>query len=145
MKLNSFIMYYFHQYFAINIIIFTHLFGIQFSNDNPSKLYNQFPNDIIIIGEKNQTYVNFITFSNGDLLFQTSFNNKRKFYGLKSNGRGYFINETSNIETPFYSLTVDNIDKYESGNSIFVKDGKEYFLSMGRLESYTEYLIMKIK
>ena len=130
-------MHYFQKFLAINLIIFSHLYIIKCANNiiNRTKL----PNDIIIVGEKSQRYVNFITFSNGDLLFQTSsnpFNNKRKFYGLKRNGRGYFINEGK--ETPFYSLNSNNDKKYLSGNSIIVKDEKEYFLSMGRLESYTE-------
>ena len=153
MKINSLNIHYFHKFFAINIIIFSFLSFIKYSNENIAEVDNkfinnsiiktQFPNDIIIIGEESQRYLNFVTFSNGDMLFQTSAypcNNKRKFYGLKSNGRGYFKIEGSNKETPFYSLYSIQIKKYESGNSIFVKDGKEYFLSMGRLESQTEII-----
>ena len=100
----------------------------------------QFPNDIIFIGEKSFPYLNFLTLSNGDFLFQTSSypgSNKRIFYGLKSNGRSLFTKYNNNEENPFYSLHT-SYDKYESANSFFYKDGKEYFLSIGILETSAE-------
>ena len=110
---------------------------------NNTIIKTQFPNDIISIGEETFRYLNFITLSNGEMIFQTfSYpeNNRRIFYGLKNNGRGYFKN--SNKETPFFSVKANNTEqfKYESGNSIFTINGKEYFLSMGRLKSYTEII-----
>ena len=80
------------------------------------------------------------------MIFETSpfpvypLTNKRIFYGLKNNGRYYFKKNDTNEETPFYNLTVDTKfeGKYESGNSIIIIDGKEYFLSIGRMSSYTE-------
>ena len=113
---------------------------------NNEIIKTQFPNDIISIGNETFRYLNFITLSTGDMIFQTfSFphNYKRIFYGLKNNGRGYFINENINEETPFYSITTDKYEKLESGNSIFVKDNKEYFLSMGYMYSFTEIIDLK--
>ena len=107
-----------------------------------SIIKTQYPNNIIFIGEQKLRYLNFITFSNGDMIFQTSSfpgNNKRIFYGLKKNGRPYFTKDDSNEGTYIYSFNCsDNQYKYESGNSIFTKEGKEYFISMGRRETYTE-------
>ena len=109
---------------------------------NNSIIKNQFPNDIIFVGHKTLRYTNFITFSNGDMLFHTSSfpqNTIKIFYGLKSNGRPYF-RDSNNKETPFwYNETIVRKRKYESGNSIFVKDGKEYLISFGRRQSYSEF------
>ena len=107
-----------------------------------SIIRTQFLNNLMNLGEMYFRYFNFLQFSNGDLILETSpfpSNNKRIFFGLKHNGRYYFKNET-NEETPFNYLIADDTDesKYESGNSIIISDGKEYFLSIGRLESYTE-------
>ena len=43
-------------------------------------------------------------------------------------------------ETNFYSLETSTDDQYklESTNSIFINNGKEYFISMGRIDSYCE-------
>ena len=113
--------------------------------DNPI-IKTQFPNNIIMIGDISFRYLNFLQFSNGDMIFETSpfpidpSNNKRIFYGLKNNGRYYFKKNDSNEETPFKNLTAVYQDevKFESGNSMIVVDGKEYFLSIGRMDSYTE-------
>ena len=103
----------------------------------------QYLNNLMNLGEMSFRYLNFIQFSNGDLILETSpfpQNNKRIFFGLKNNGRYYFKNESSNEETPFSYLFADNINenKLESGNSIIISEGKEYFLSIGRLDTYTE-------
>ena len=111
-----------------------------------SIIKTQFPNNLIILGDFSFRFLNFLQFSNGDMIFETSpfpidpSNNKRIFYGLKNNGRYYFKKNDTNEETPFNNLTIDikNECKYESGNSIIIIDGKEYFLSIGRMSSYTE-------
>jgi len=107
-----------------------------------SIIKTQFLNNLMNLGEMSFRYFNFVQFSNGDLILETSPfppNNKRIFFGLKKNGRYYFKND-NNEETPFNYLIADNIfeSKYESGNSIIINDGKEYFLSIGRLETFTE-------
>ena len=108
-----------------------------------SIIKTQFPNNLIILGDISFRYLNFLQFSNGDMILETSSyppNNKRIFYGLKSNGRYYFKKNDSNEETPFNYLVSENEEeiKFESGNSIFIMEGKEFFLTIGRLESYTE-------
>ena len=95
-------------------------------------------NDIIIFGENDFMYIDFITFSSKDMIVVTSssneINEKRIFYGLKENGEYFFKKDNNNEESSL--PTTDS--KLESANSIFTKNGKEYFLSIGRLESETE-------
>ena len=52
-------------------------------------------NNMIIVAKGTLKYLNFLTFSNSDMLFETSLYNKygyteRIFYCLKNNGRYYF-------------------------------------------------------
>ena len=106
--------------------------------DNPI-VKTQYLNDIIIFGENNFMYTDFITFSTKEMIAVTSSfpgSEKRIFYGLNENGKYYFKNENDK-ESPFYSLPATDV-KVESANSIFKRNGKEYFLSIGRLESETE-------
>jgi len=103
----------------------------------------QFPNKIIIIGEEKFRYINFVTLSNGDMIIETSAypaNNKRIFFGLKKNGRYYFNKKNRIEETPFNYLIADDPKeyKYESGNSVIIYKGKEYFVSIGRLNTSAE-------
>ena len=104
------------------------------------KIKTQFPNDIIFVGEKSFPYFNFLTFSNGDMLLQITSHprsNKRIFYGLKRNGKGLFSKDNAKLEVHFYSLNTSD-GKFESANSIFYEDGKEYFLSMGVFDTSTD-------
>ena len=75
-------------------------------------------------------YFNFLTFSNGDFIFETYSSAKEKiFYGLKSNGRNYFNNSQNNS---FFFINTNinkNIEVYGS-NSIFIKNDEEYYLNM---------------
>ena len=110
---------------------------------NNTIIQTQFPNNIIIVGEISFRYLNFITFSNKDMVLETSSfptSNKRIFYGLKKNGRYYFKKDNSEEETPFNYLIADIEEegKYESINYNLKKNGKEYIISIGRLDSYTE-------
>jgi len=160
-----------HRIFHIKIFIFLHLTKVILNEcyrDNPIKLKNgtcvlkyckpeeynlkecsidnpivktQYLNDIIIFGEKDFMYIDFITLSSKDMIVVTSSSNeeneKRIFYGLKENGTNYFKKDNSDEETPFFSLPTTDM-KLESSNSIITKNGKEYFLSIGRLDSETE-------
>ena len=108
---------------------------------NNSIIKNHFPNNVILVGLKTLRYTNFITFSNGDVLFHTSSypsKNDRIFYGLKRNGRPFF-NNNNNIETPFWNIqTRDNQGRFESGNVIFIEGEKEYIISFGRIDTFSE-------
>jgi len=110
---------------------------------NNTIIKTQFPNEIIIIGEEQFRYINFLTLSNGDMIIETSpfpTNNKRIFFGLKKNGRYYFNKTNGKEKIYFKSLIIDEETeyKYESANSIIINQGKEYFVSIERLSSYTE-------
>ena len=110
---------------------------------NNTIIRTQFPNNIIIVGEISFRYLNFITFSNKDMMFETSsfpMNNKRIFYGLKQNGRYYFKKSNSEEETPFNYLIAEKEDegKLESINFNIKINNKEYIISIGRLDSYAE-------
>ena len=107
----------------------------------------QWLNNIINFGEKDYRYLTFGTYLNGDMIIETTANPKSKkriFYGLKKNGRPFFKNNITNEETSFYSInaTLDN-GQYEidgfviklSGNT---NNGKEYFISISKLEGFTE-------
>ena len=101
----------------------------------------QWMNNIIMVGETYFRYQNLIKFSNGDLIFETSpyiySNRKRIFYGLKKNGRYFFTKNENNEMTSFFSLS-GATNKFESINAIISNDGKEYFMSIGRLMTHTE-------
>ena len=106
-------------------------------------------NNIIIIGEQMHKYLNFISFSNGDMIFDTSSNipyNKRVFYGLKNNGRYLFTNNKTETleETPLHSMDMsmyyDNEVQNERGNSIVNINGEEYYITIGK---YIEFFWIK--
>ena len=94
---------------------------------NNTQLKTQWLNNIITVGDKNNKYINLVSFSNGDMIavsayYYTSASNKREFYGLKKNGRYYFKNETK--ETPSYIFEVND----ENGNNI-VRYEAEVFIA----------------
>ena len=99
--------------------------------------------NIIYIGDFKFRYVNFASYSNGDMVFETTSNselNKRIFYGLKQNGRPLFKDKNNGDEIPFYSKKTNNEAKFES-ESLVIKhslNGKEYYLSISKEDCYTE-------
>ena len=59
---------------------------------NEQNLTNRMCN-LILIGDKNFTYVNLANYSNGDLIVETTSmpgSSKRMFYGIKKDGREFF-------------------------------------------------------
>ena len=88
---------------------------------NNNKIKTQWLNNIIDFGEFYFRYINFVTYTNGDMVIETTAcpgnSGKRIFFGLKKNGRYFFNNKTE--ETPFY-LFIAEIEneslgkKYES-------------------------------
>ena len=112
----------------------------------------QWLNNIIWIGDKDFRYINFASFSNGDMILETTSipgNSKRMFYGVKKNGRALFKNKTENKMTKFYYLEAKNQTENE-GNiryeaEIFIStinggdyNGKEYLVSVGKGARYAE-------
>ena len=112
-----------------------------------SIIETQWLNNIIVIGDQSYRYINFGTYSNGDMVIESTCypgKTKRMFYGLKQNGRPFFINKNNNEETPYYSVNVEGQDEL-LGNfeaeGIIIKDsnnGKEYFFSVSKLGCYAE-------
>ena len=61
-------------------------------------------NNIIRIGDKNCKYVSFASYSNGDMIVETTSTSKRIFYGIKSNGRPFFNSFHKRNKTYFFSI-----------------------------------------
>ena len=112
----------------------------------------QLINNIIELGGLNFRYNRFSLNLKGDMIIDTSAypgNNERRFFGLKKNGRPYFKDENNN-ETPFYSFFVEGLQNEDQqkveAESHFIQitnqnsnlHGKEYLLSISRLDSYIE-------
>ena len=120
-------------------------FETNYCKINNPIIKTQWLTSIIAFGDLDFRYINFITYSNGDLVVETTSypgGPKRMFYGLKKNGRNLFKEDT-----PFYSITAQNQDnngiKYES--EIFIiklnsgaDKSKEYIVSMSKSESFAE-------
>ena len=107
----------------------------------------QWLNNIILFGANTSRYLIFGSFSNGDMVVEATCYPKlpnRIFYGLKGNGRPFFINKDTNQETPKKTIIVTtNKGQYEMEGSIIKlsgtqNNGKEYFISVSKLEGYAE-------
>ena len=80
-------------------------------------------NNIIKFGDTNLRYGHFSFNSNEDMIVDSSAfpgDKKRKFFGLKKNGRFYF-KDTNNKGTPFFTLTADHSKGRIEGESHFIK------------------------
>ena len=126
-------------------------FNSSYCEINNEIIKTQWLNNIIQIGGLNYRYINFASFSNGDMVVETTCypgEPKRYFYGLKSNGRPFFTDKTTKEETPYYVIETNGQNnhkgKYESEPMIIKSsesgsgNGKEYYLSVSKLECYAE-------
>ena len=103
---------------------------------------------IIYIGDIKYRYMNFASYSIGDMVVETTCYpeaRKRMFFGLKENGRPFFKDQSNNKETSYYSINVegDNYKKFEAVGLIIKlsntgNNGKEYFFSISKLECNAE-------
>ena len=76
---------------------------------NNTIVKTQWINNLIIFGENPYRYLSYATYSNDDIVIESAcypLKQKRMFYGLKKDGRPFFINKTNSKETPFYSTVV---------------------------------------
>ena len=111
----------------------------------------QWLNNIIWIGDKYFRHVNLVTFSNGDLIVESSsskINPKRMFFGIKSDGKSFF--KIGNIFSKYYSKEVSSQTGNSGGGRYYAENfvakinggannGKEYLVSIGSGNSaYTE-------
>ena len=103
-------------------------------------------NNIFNIGKKDYLYVNFASYSNGDMILETTTGNQndnnRLFYGFKSNGRGYFKNEI-NYSIDINQPTSPKREKYQSENIVIKEannkiNNKEYLISIPKEITYVE-------
>ena len=96
-------------------------------------------------------YVNFASYSNGDMILQSGAfpsTQDRYFIGFKNNGRAFFINNETKKSNYYYGFKFKNSDnsiiKYESQNIIIKISGKEnnkmeeYLLSISKENSNVE-------
>ena len=111
------------------------------------KVKTQWITNIIWIGDKNFRYVNFATFSTGEMIIETTAfypgSAQRIFYGLQGNGKYLFIKD--GVYTPFYSKEVSNQTKNNNARyeaEVFVaknkQNNKEYVISIPRSSQYIE-------
>ena len=113
----------------------------------------QWLNNIIYITEEEGfNYVDIMSTSNEDLILISNTDStveenkfKRKFYGLKKNGRNYFIDSDNSKETPFYQFTANSTRAQGDIFSIKLKENlnnKEYIISIS-LNSFEIYDLEK--
>ena len=109
---------------------------------NNEIIKTQWLNNIIKISGLNSRYVNYATYSNGDMIIATtkitSSVEERIFYGLKSNGRPFF-NSLPNSETYFCSIQVNEpSSNYIAEIFVGIIDNKEKLFSIAQNNNYAE-------
>ena len=113
----------------------------------------QWLTNIIQISDYKYRYIHPFFTKNKDLIIQTSSAlgvAKRSYYGLTNEGRYYFT-DSKGEETPYYSIEAEAssedefLYKYEgTATSVqFENDDKDYFLSIGNKDAYTELIDYK--
>ena len=135
---------------CVNVFCTQEEFDENICSINNTIVKTQRLNNIIWIGDKYFRYINLITYSNGDLIVETSSTegtSKRMFYGIKKNGRSFFKGDKK--KTKYYSIEVST-QEGNPGNAryyseIFVakinggeNDSKEYIVNVGKGTGYTE-------
>ena len=102
----------------------------------------------IISFDKNYKFINFATYSNGDMAVETiSFppTTNRMYYGISKNGRTFLGN---NNYYCLFSSNTPNEARYESETFIITindKNKNEYLLSIGKGDQYVEIFDLKKK
>ena len=132
-------------------------FDSKYCKINNTIIKTQWLNNIIQIGGLTYRYINFASYSNGDMVIETTCypgKPKRYFYGLKKNGRPFFYNKNSQEETPYYlketnEQQTSHKGKYEA-EAIVIKssetgegNGNEYLLSVSKFDCYAELFDFK--
>ena len=115
------------------------LFYFILSNDciitNKTKISSQWLNNIICLGDKSLTYVNFATFPNGDMVVESTAIpdnlEQRVFYGIKRNGEPLFSNGEYHSIIKISGETKSNNARYEAEIFNITIDNKDYLFSIG--------------
>lgn len=127
-----------------SFLYFNILFFLLLSSLN--LIFSQEINHIIRLGDHPFRYVRISLNSEGDMVADTSAyegNNKRRFFGLKKNGK-YYFKDSNGFETPYLEMTngrKKNVERIE-GESIFIKlgsnnpviNGKEFLMGTSKNE-----------
>ena len=95
--------------YSKNILIFIHLLTVFSSNTN-----------ILIFNSDPYAYGHSALTKDGDIIIEYSYENKRLFYGLNKNGRGYFQENNLSVPTKYITINGDNTNRVQSRN-IFVQ------------------------
>ena len=139
---NIYIIYKNNYYNIFFILIILNILIFQTKENN-----NQILNDVIIVGEQNYRYINFVTTSKGVMFLETSPDPGdigRIFYGINPDGSCYF-RDSSGKKSYFYKKYSDNNQRTESEIGYFKLNSnnpnysdKEYLISIS--QNYTEIL-----
>ena len=105
----------------------------------------QWLNDIILVGELNFRYINFITSSKGDMVLYSvafPFSINRIFYGINSKGTPLF-KDTNGNEIFIIKKTAQTKARYETEKEILkitgdTNENREYVISFGKDKSNIE-------
>ena len=111
-----------------------------------SIIKTQWLNNIILIGEENFRYINFITSDGKTLLYVSPYpvSRKRVFFGINSIGEPIFKDSNDkNIYILQKEVAEDQKTKYESTGGVLKINGdineyKQYFISIGKTKTNTE-------
>ena len=101
---------------------------------NRTIILSQWLNNIICLGEKDLKYINFATFSNGDMVVEATANpdsSYRVFYGIKKDGEPLFNDEQYHSRIKISGQSQSNNARYEAEIFIVTIDDKEYLFSIG--------------
>ena len=109
-----------------------------------SIIKTQWLNNIIIIGDKDFRYINFMTTSKGEMIINSvSYPSKNYsiFYGINSKGEPLFDNSNNN-NNYIIKKTTQILERYESEIGLLKITGdtdtdKEYLISFGRKQAPT--------
>ena len=109
-----------------------------------SIIRTQWLNNIIIIGDKDFRYINFMTTSKGEMIINSvSYPSKNYniFYGINSKGKPLF-NNSNNNNNYIIKKTTQILERYESEIGLLKITGdtdtdKEYLISFGRKQAPT--------
>ena len=112
-----------------------------------SIIRTQWLNNIILVGEKNYRYCNFVSSNNGKMIFYTTAypdTKERIYFGINTNGDPIFKDSNDN-NTYIYKKNAFQNDSntYESISGIIkingdINENKEYFIAIGKSKANTE-------
>ena len=118
-------------------------FNSKYCQINNTIAKTQWINNLIIFGEHPFRYLGFGLFSDGSFVIETTSypeQPKRKFFGLKRDGRPFFTDKINNEETSYYTKDISgqNNKTLEFKGTIIKlsgseNNGKEYYLTLSKL------------